>query len=142
MSTRLIRNARIVEPGKKISAGDMLVRDGRIAAFGAVDESKSAGAEIIDARGRLLTPGLIDIHTHGIQHSLYEGGVAGVRTAARALGQFGVTTVLPTLIPKINDDWFRMVSEVSAELPSITEVNFPGLHIECLLYTSPSPRDS
>jgi N-acetylglucosamine-6-phosphate deacetylase len=125
----LIRNARLVEPGKRILPGDMLVHDGRIVATGAIG-AMIKDAQVIEASGRLLTPGLIDIHTHGIKHSLYEGGVAGVRTAAQSLGQFGVTTVLPTLIPKINDAWFQMVGEIVAALPTIKEVNIPGLHIE------------
>jgi N-acetylglucosamine-6-phosphate deacetylase len=37
---------------------------------------------------------------------------------------------LPTLIPKITDAWFQMVGEIAATLPSIKEVNIPGLHIE------------
>lgn len=129
MPTLLIRNARLVEPGQRVFSGDVLVHEGRIAATGAI-AAKVPEAEIVEARGRLLTPGLIDIHTHGIQHSLYEGGSAGVKAAARALGQFGVTTVLPTLIPKITDDWFQMLREITAALPSIKEVNMPGLHIE------------
>ncbi|MES2697014.1 MAG: amidohydrolase family protein [Verrucomicrobiota bacterium] len=130
MSTQLIRHARIVQPGKAITEGDVLVREGRIVALGAVEASAAAQATVVEARGRLLTPGLIDIHTHGIHHSLYENGVDGVKTAAKALGQFGVTTVLPTLIPKIADAWFQMVSEIAEALPSITDVNIPGLHIE------------
>ena len=129
MPTLLIRNARIVEPGKRIFTGDVLVHDGRIVATGIIGAAVK-NAQVIEAGGRLLTPGLIDVHTHGIKHSLYEGGVAGVRTAAQSLGQFGVTTVLPTLIPKITDEWFRMVDEITAALPSIKEVNIPGLHIE------------
>jgi len=125
----LIRSARIVEPGKRIFDGDVLVRDGRIDSTGTIAATVQ-GAQVVEANGRLLTPGLIDIHTHGIKHSLYEGGVAGVRTAAQSLGQFGVTTVLPTLIPKITDAWFQLVGEIVAALPSIKEVNIPGLHIE------------
>jgi len=130
MSDLLIRHARLVEPGKSISSGDLLARDGRIVAMGHLDQVASVGATVVNARGQLLTPGLIDIHTHGIKHSLYEGGVAGVKTAAKSLGEFGVTTVLPTLIPKIDDAWFEMVREICALLPSIKEANFPGLHIE------------
>jgi hypothetical protein len=125
----LIRNARIVEPGKTISKGDVLVHGGRIVASGTIGATVN-DAQIIEAGGRLLTPGLIDVHTHGIKHSLYENGVAGLRSAAKSLGQFGVTTVLPTLIPKITDAWFQMVGEIAATLPSIKEVNIPGLHIE------------
>ncbi len=130
MSCFLIRHARIVEPGKAISNGDLLVRDGRIAAFGRVESHEVANATVLEGEGRLLTPGLIDVHTHGIQHSLYESGVAGLRTAARSLGQFGVTTVLPTLIPKLTDDWFTLVRDLADALPTINEVNIPGLHIE------------
>jgi N-acetylglucosamine-6-phosphate deacetylase len=125
----LIRNARLVEPGKKISKGDVLVHDGRIVATKTIGATVN-DAQVIEAGGRLLTPGLIDVHTHGIRQSLYEGGVAGVRSAAQSLGQFGVTTVLPTLIPQITDAWFQMVGEITAALPSIKEVNIPGLHIE------------
>jgi N-acetylglucosamine-6-phosphate deacetylase len=129
MNETWIRNARIVEPGERIYAGEVLVRDGRIMACGEHLEA-SPEAKVIDAGRRLLTPGLIDIHTHGIEHSLYEGGAASVRTAARSLGKFGVTTVLPTLIPRMTDEWFAAVREIAAALPSITEVNIPGLHIE------------
>ena len=64
MQPILIRNARLVEPGKGINSGDLLVRDGRIAALGTIAAQDAAGANAIDAGRRLLTPGLIDIHTH------------------------------------------------------------------------------
>ena len=41
--------------------GDVAVKDGKIAALGAV---ASAAATTIDARGRAVTPGFIDLHTH------------------------------------------------------------------------------
>ncbi|MBP7141135.1 MAG: amidohydrolase family protein [Opitutaceae bacterium] len=130
MSDLLIRDVRLVVPGRSILQGDACVRSGRIAAIGRVDVKPSPGTRIIEGRGRLLTPGLIDIHTHGIKDCLYEEGAESIRKAARSLGEFGVTTVLPTLIPIISDDWFDTVREATAMLPSITEVNIPGIHIE------------
>ena len=127
----LIRNARIVEPGKKIAVGDVLVRDGRIAASGQINAKDTQGSKVNEACGRLLTPGLIDVHTHGVKHSLYEAGPEGVRSAARSLGEFGVTTVLPTIIPKVGDSWLDHLRAIAAALPTIKEVNIP-----CLLYTS------
>jgi N-acetylglucosamine-6-phosphate deacetylase len=125
----LIRNARIVEPGKKISLGDVLVRQGRIVAAGCIDGIVQ-DVEIVDALGRLLTPGLIDLHTHGIMHSLYEGGADEVRKAARALGQFGVTTVLPTIIPVPRPEAYDRLREIAATSTLIKEASMPGLHLE------------
>ncbi|MSU46634.1 MAG: hypothetical protein EXS42_05800 [Lacunisphaera sp.] len=130
MSSLLIRNVRLVEPGKLIRPGDVLVRDGRIVAIGSIGAKSTAGAEIVDGAGRLLTPGLIDVHTHGIMHSLYESGPDGLLAAARELGRFGVTTVLPTIVPQIRDGWLDRLGELSAAIPSVSEVNIPGLHIE------------
>ncbi len=58
----VIRNATIVDgTGRDAYAGDLAVKDGRIAAVGAVE---GGGSREIDARGRLLTPGWVDVHSH------------------------------------------------------------------------------
>ena len=132
-----IRNARLVFPGQSISSGDLLVNGGRIIAAGAIpaaalgDVRASAGRITeVDAGGRLLTPGLIDLHTHGVMHSLYEHGPEGLRGAARALGRFGVTTVLPTIVPQMKPGWPELFAAIADAIPSIHEVNIPGLHLE------------
>src|ERR1700739_2872358 len=46
--------------------GAMLVRDGRVAAIGSRGdiEPLASGAEVVNAGGRLVTPGFVDAHTH------------------------------------------------------------------------------
>jgi imidazolonepropionase len=50
-----------------ISNGAMLIRGGRIEAVGSrkeIEDRLSGGAQIIDAEGRVVTPGFVDAHTH------------------------------------------------------------------------------
>ncbi len=58
----VIRNGTIVDgsgaPGYEADVG---IKDGRIAAVGRIG---GAGAEEIDARGQIVTPGFVDVHTH------------------------------------------------------------------------------
>ena len=62
------------EPYGLIEDAALQVKDGRIARVGAVVESRPAhGDRIVDLGGRLVTPGLIDCHTHLV----YEGNRAG-----------------------------------------------------------------
>src|SRR5262245_32650155 len=100
MSSLLIRNARLVNPGREIISGDLWIEEGLIREVGA-SAPTNRDIPVVDARGRLVTPGLIDIHTHGVMHSLYEMGPEGLRGAARELGRFGVTTVVPTIVPQM-----------------------------------------
>ena len=59
----LIKNGTVVNPAKKQhEIADVLVKDGKIAAIG--QNLDAAGAEVYDATGLFVTPGLIDIHTH------------------------------------------------------------------------------
>ncbi|MEY4938686.1 MAG: hypothetical protein RIQ93_421 [Verrucomicrobiota bacterium] len=130
MTSLLISDVRIVEPGRRIQPGNLLIREGRIAAFGEVAAENARDAIRLEGRGRLLTPGLIDIHTHGIMHSLYESGPEGLRSAARELGRFGVTTVLPTIVPKTTDAWLHSITAIARETDLVRDVCMPGLHIE------------
>jgi dihydroorotase len=67
----LIRGGRVIDPAHGLdSICDVGIRDGRIAAV-APDIPVSGAAEALDARGRLVTPGLIDLHVHvfaGVSH--------------------------------------------------------------------------
>jgi imidazolonepropionase-like amidohydrolase len=60
----LIRDATLlVGNGEKREQADVLMRDGRIAEIG-VDLEAPAGARIVDGRDKVVTPGLIDVHSH------------------------------------------------------------------------------
>lgn len=62
--TTLITNAHIIDGmGAEIENGSILVTDGRITAIGS-DIDGSSAAQTIDAEGRYVTPGIIDIHSH------------------------------------------------------------------------------
>lgn len=60
MSDLLITGARVLDG----DATDVLVRDGRVAALGADASGAKGDAEVVDADGLVLLPGLVDLHTH------------------------------------------------------------------------------
>ena len=66
MKAIFIRNAHVAPmEGEGYETGYVLVRDGKIAAVGAMaDAPEEPGAEIIDAAGGWVLPGLLDIHSH------------------------------------------------------------------------------
>src|SRR6478672_9515542 len=70
----LIKNGTIVtmDAGNSIVRGDLLIRDGRIAAVGNPDGSESTAEEIIDASGCTVLPGFVQTHIHLCQ-TLFRG---------------------------------------------------------------------
>ena len=81
----IIRNGLIADgTGTKPYIGDIKIVDGIIQQVGTVT---GTATEEIDAKGLLVTPGFVDIHTH------YDGQVTWSNKVASS-SQFGVTTVL------------------------------------------------
>jgi dihydroorotase len=59
----VIKGGRVIDPSRKLDAmRDVAIADGRIAAV--ATNISAEGAEMMDASGKLVVPGLIDIHTH------------------------------------------------------------------------------
>jgi len=93
MKPVVIRGGRVIDPSQGHDAvADLLMADGRIAGLGQ-GLGVPDGAEIVDARGKVVAPGLIDLHVH-----LREPGredVETVATGARAAAAGGFTAVCP-----------------------------------------------
>lgn len=76
MTALAIVNARLVLPDG-VTEGALLVRDGRIAATGAID--LPADIETLDARGRLLAPAIVDLGVFAVdREACRRGGIARV----------------------------------------------------------------
>ena len=67
--------------------GDVWVRDGEIAAVTRGDAGEATASETIDARGKLVTPGFVDVHTH------YDGQATWDEQLAPSCWH-GVTTIV------------------------------------------------
>ena len=68
-----ITNATILTASHgTIQRGTIVIRDGKIAAVGP-DVAVPAGARVIDAAGKFVTPGIIDAHSHSANEAINEG---------------------------------------------------------------------
>ena len=99
--TLLIAGGHIIDPANGIDGpGDLLIKDGKIEAIGTVDRPEDV--EIIDARGLVVCPGLIDIHVHlrtpGFE---YKESIA-TGTAAAAAGGFTAICCMPNTRPALD----------------------------------------
>lgn len=69
----LIKNATVLTAAHgTLENTDILVRDGKIARVGK-NLSGGAGAKVIDATGKFVTPGIIDAHSHAMIDAINEG---------------------------------------------------------------------
>ena len=94
-----IKNIEIVDPlQKKDSTGDIFIENGRI-----VSKFLNNADKVVDGKGKIAVPGLIDVHSH-----LREPGEEGketIYTGTRAAAKGGITTVfcMPNTKPVIDN---------------------------------------
>ncbi|MDF1856517.1 dihydroorotase [Pseudooceanicola sp.] len=102
--TLLFRNARLIDPEAGTdSQGDLLIRDGVIAARGETGEYDTHAADrVIDCAGKCLAPGLVDIGVKVCEPG--ERHKESFRSAGRAAAAGGVTTIItrPDTLPAID----------------------------------------
>ena len=129
MTDLLLKGGEVIDPSQGIRAKlDVAVTDGVISVV-APELDPSGAARVINVSGNIITPGLIDLHTHvyeGVNQNGINPDLAGIRS--------GVTTVLDAgsagcytfggfpryVVPNAKTNVFCMlhISRVGAELPA------------------------
>ena len=93
---KCIRNGRLVLPDSIVS-GKAILFDDKIRAIIPENEVNETEYEVIDAKGGLVAPGLVDIHIHGyLGEDASDGSEEGLRKMAAGIAKNGVTSWCPT----------------------------------------------
>lgn len=117
----LIRGGRIIDAATDTDKiGDIYLENGVIAQIGENLACRSDQDKVIDAQGRLVMPGLIDLHVHFRDPGQTQK--EDIETGSRAAARGGVTTVvaMPNTSPVIDDpDRVNYVHHKAEQLSSI-----------------------
>ena len=101
--TLLIHGGHLIDPSQGLDGPrDLLLRDGLVAEIAAPGAITAAANETIDARGLIVTPGLIDIHVHLREPGQAHKETIATGTMAAAAGGFTSVCAMPNTNP-IND---------------------------------------
>src|ERR1700723_505698 len=102
MATLLIENGTILDPSRQLQRrGDLLLRDGRVAAIG---QNLGKADKTIDAIGKYVTPGLIDIHVHFREPGDEEEETIASGSAAAGAGGFTSVCCMPNTKPPLDNE--------------------------------------
>lgn len=100
MSSLLIRDGRVIDPGQGVDrVTNLLVEDGRIAG---IDVPVRGHETIVPAAGRIVAPGLIDMHVHLREPGREEDETIATGTAAALAGGFTSIACIPNTEPPID----------------------------------------
>ena len=124
MADLILRGGRVIDPASgRDETADIAFGDGKVTEIGR--DLAARGGEVVDVRGLLVVPGLIDLHTH-----VYWGGTSLGVDAAEVARRSGTTTFVDagSAGPGIFHGFRRHVIEPSAlRIIPYLNVSFPGI---------------
>src|SRR4051812_38746532 len=102
MPSLLIQNGTLLDPATQTEQrADLLLRDGKVAAVGA---NLGNADRVIDAAGKYVTPGLIDIHVHFREPGDEEEETVASGAAAAVAGGFTTVCCMPNTKPALDNE--------------------------------------
>lgn len=96
----VIAGGRVIDPGSGVDGvADLVIADGHISGL---DAPVPAGARVIDARGLVVSPGFVDLHTHLRYPGFPEKETIATGTAAAAAGGFTTVCAMANTRPVVD----------------------------------------
>ncbi len=142
MASLLIKNAKIITEDTILVDYSVLCEQGKIVKIAPDAELNEVADEVIQAQGKYLAPGFIDLHFHGLKDYLIDNGPDDLDKICNTLPEFGVTSFAPTVcpLPKGKD------AEFLASLATVKSkaTNILAFHLEgpFLTLTGALPEDA
>ncbi|MFH0888434.1 MAG: dihydroorotase [Planctomycetota bacterium] len=102
MNSILIKNGHVIDPANKIDKiTDVFIQDGKIKSIG---KQSFKADKIIDAKGLIVTPGLIDMHVHLREPGKEDEETIASGSAAAINGGFTSVACMPNTDPAIDNE--------------------------------------
>jgi N-acetylglucosamine-6-phosphate deacetylase len=132
MKSILIHGGRVITETGLIPGGYVLIEGDKIISVGAEDEKPERADSVIDAGGKYISPGFIDMHTHGIHDvDFMESDEETMERGLRAYARFGVTRLLATTLSNPLDSIIAQIKRISrVKTESGLGGMLAGVHIE------------
>jgi dihydroorotase len=126
VNSLLLTGGRVIDPANNFDAiADVLILNGKISAIGK-NLSAPKGIEIIDAGGKVICPGLIDLHVHFREPGQTAKENIASGTAAAARGGFTSVVCMPNTSPTIDNSGTVALIRERAEREGIVNVFVTG----------------
>lgn len=131
MKRTKIINGQVITPYRIFSHGTVEILDGEITYVGE-QESGLPCEEVIDAGGNYVSPGFVDIHTHGGGgHDFMDGTPEAILGAAELHARYGTTSMVPTTLTCPNEELKNLMTAFhAAKQSNQTGAKLLGLHLE------------
>jgi N-acetylglucosamine-6-phosphate deacetylase len=126
----LITNCRLFDAPADKQTTSILIENGTIAQIGRTDSS--AGCEnTLDAQGRIIAPGFIDIHIQGAGGAdILDATNEALKTISQTCARFGTTSFLATTVFKPNQKNQHLTRAAEHVGRDLGGANLLGIHLE------------
>ena len=130
-STLLIKNCRLLDPPHKEKSVDILIKDKIIERTGEIDLPEIETDSVINADGRIASPGFIDVHIQGAGGAdILDGTKGALQTISKTLSRFGVTGFLATTVVKPDQNNKHLINIVNNIETDLGGAKILGIHLE------------